>query len=241
MASMIPAMRLARVWRAAKPTMAAASAPEASTLVARRLTPVNCERAMKVPPRMITSPTSRRTKRSRVSTSCETPPRSIRPASLLPRARNQRSTSKAASSARPSVMTAVIHWSWRAQKSAAGMRRSAAAMAVDRIERPRAVLLDAMGTLLTFAPPAPLLRAARQARLGTDVGAEAAERAIRAEIAFYRAHLHEGGDEAGLAALRRASAEAMRPALPGPVADADGALLTEALLDALRFAAFPEV
>ena len=83
-----------------------------------------------------------------------------------------------------------------------------------------------MGTLLTFEPPAPLLRAALRAGLGVDVGAAAAARAIRAEIAHYRAHLHEGSDEAGLAALRRASAEAMRPALPAPAACADGEALT---------------
>jgi putative hydrolase of the HAD superfamily len=99
-------------------------------------------------------------------------------------------------------------------------------------------LLDAMGTLLTFEPPAPHLRAELLARTGSDVGEEAARRAIRAEIAYYRAHLHQGSDAAGLAALRRASAEAMRPELG---LDAGGELLTEALLASLRFHAFPEV
>ncbi len=92
-----------------------------------------------------------------------------------------------------------------------------------------------MGTLLTFEPPAPHLRAALRERTGVDVGEAAAERAIRAEIAYYRAHLHEGSDAAGLAALRDASAEAMRPEL-GLEGD-----LTGALLDSLRFHAFPEV
>jgi putative hydrolase of the HAD superfamily len=107
-----------------------------------------------------------------------------------------------------------------------------------RQPRCKAVLLDAMGTLLTFEPPAPHLRAALLARCGVDVGEERASRAIRAEISYYRAHLQEGSDLAGLAALRRASAEAMRPALG---LDADGEVLTEALLDSLRFHAFPEV
>ena len=98
-----------------------------------------------------------------------------------------------------------------------------------------------MGTLLTFEPPAPHLRAALRERLGVDVGPESAERAIAAEIRFYRAHLHEGRDEAGLAALRRASAEAMRPELPAAAARADGGVLTAALLDSLRFAPYPEV
>jgi putative hydrolase of the HAD superfamily len=104
--------------------------------------------------------------------------------------------------------------------------------------RTRAVLLDAMGTLLTFEPPAPHLRAALLARTGVDVGEEAAQRAIRAEIAYYRAHLGVGSDAAGLAALRRASAEAMRPSLG---LDVDGDALTAALLDALRFHPLPEV
>jgi putative hydrolase of the HAD superfamily len=107
--------------------------------------------------------------------------------------------------------------------------------------QPRCLLLDAMGTLLTFEPPAPHLRAALRARTGADVGEAAAARAVRAEIAFYRAHLHEGADAAGLAALRRASAEAMRPALGGPAAELPAEDLTEALLESLRFHAYPEV
>jgi putative hydrolase of the HAD superfamily len=107
--------------------------------------------------------------------------------------------------------------------------------------QPRCLLLDAMGTLLTFEPPAPRLRAALRAATGADVGEAAARRAIRAEIAYYRAHLHLGSDAAGLAELRRAAAEAMRPALPEPAADLPSAALVEALLDALRFHAFPEV
>jgi putative hydrolase of the HAD superfamily len=102
----------------------------------------------------------------------------------------------------------------------------------------RAVLLDAMGTLLTFEPPAPHLRAALRARTGVDVGRAVAERAIRAEIAYYRAHMHLGGDAAGLATLRSASAEAMRGELPG--LEIDGDELTAALLESLRFVAFPE-
>jgi putative hydrolase of the HAD superfamily len=107
--------------------------------------------------------------------------------------------------------------------------------------QPRCLLLDAMGTLLTFEPPAPRLRAALRVATGADVGEAAARRAIRAEIAYYRAHLHLGSDAAGLAELRRAAAEAMRPALPEPAADLRSAALVEALLDALRFHAFPEV
>ncbi|WP_051323656.1 HAD family hydrolase [Candidatus Solirubrobacter pratensis] len=102
---------------------------------------------------------------------------------------------------------------------------------------PRAVLLDALGTLISFEPPAPRLRLALRERLGIDVGAAAAEAAIRAEISYYRVHLHEGRDAAALADLRARCADAMRPALP---VHASTELLTEALLDALRFFAYPD-
>src|SRR5215217_4924080 len=107
--------------------------------------------------------------------------------------------------------------------------------------QPRCLLLDAMGTLLTFEPPAPRLRAALRAATGADVADEAARCAIRAEIAYYRAHLHLGADAAGLGALRRAAAEAMRPELPDPAAALPAEVLVDALLDALRFHAYPEV
>ena len=102
------------------------------------------------------------------------------------------------------------------------------------------MLLDAMGTLLRLEDPAPRLRAALRARLGIDVGAEAAAAAVRAEIAYYRAHFQLGRDADSLAALRARCAEAMRPALPPPAARAPGDELTAALLDALAFSAYPD-
>jgi putative hydrolase of the HAD superfamily len=99
-----------------------------------------------------------------------------------------------------------------------------------------AVLLDALGTLLTFEPPAPHLRAALR-ELGIDVTEEVAAAAIGEEIAYYRAHLHEGRDAASLADLRHRAAEAMRPALG---VDVDGETLTAALLASLRFRAYPD-
>jgi putative hydrolase of the HAD superfamily len=101
------------------------------------------------------------------------------------------------------------------------------------VQPTRAVLLDALGTLLHFEPPAPHLRAALRER-GIEVSQAAAEAAIRDEIAYYRAHLHEGRDATSLADLRRRSAEAMRPALG---VDGD---LTDALLASLRFRAYPD-
>jgi putative hydrolase of the HAD superfamily len=105
----------------------------------------------------------------------------------------------------------------------------------------RCLLLDAMGTLLTFEPPAPRLRAALRAATGADVGEAAARRAIRAEIAYYRAHLHLGADAAGLERLRHGAAAAMRPELPDPAAGLPADALVAVLLDALRFHAYPEV
>jgi len=98
----------------------------------------------------------------------------------------------------------------------------------------QAVLLDALGTLVQFEPPAPHLRAVLRERHGIEVSEAAAEQAIRAEIAYYRAHLHEGVDEASLHDLRRRCAAAMQPALgfdPG----------VDALLAALHFRAYPDV
>ena len=58
----------------------------------------------------------------------------------------------------------------------------------------RAVLLDAFGTLVALEPPAPRLRVELKRTLGVEVGAEAADAAIRAEISFYLEHHLEGAD-----------------------------------------------
>lgn len=105
----------------------------------------------------------------------------------------------------------------------------------------RAVLLDAMGTLVGLEPPAPRLRAALSARLGVEVSEEAAARAMRAEIGYYRAHLHLGRDRAGLEGLRRTCAEIVGAELGPAVTGADPREVLAALLDALEFTAFPDV
>jgi putative hydrolase of the HAD superfamily len=102
-----------------------------------------------------------------------------------------------------------------------------------------AVLLDALGTLLALEPPAPRLRAALRERLGVDVGEEGAARAMRAEIAYYRAHLAQGRDGAGLTALRWRCAELVRDELG--LADAPLADVLAALLDALAFTPYRDV
>jgi putative hydrolase of the HAD superfamily len=105
--------------------------------------------------------------------------------------------------------------------------------------RPRAVLLDALGTLLWLEPPAPALRRELERRVGVRVDEDAAEAAIAAEIAYYRAHNLEAGDAAGLAALRRRCAEVVAETLGGVDAPLDA--VEEALLASLRFQAFPDV
>lgn len=107
--------------------------------------------------------------------------------------------------------------------------------------RPAAILLDALGTLVSLEPPAPLLRAELARRFGLEVSEEEAARAIAAEIAYYRAHLDEGRDHPGLAALRRQCAEVLRSALPDRAAHLEPDTLVEALLASLQFAAFPDV
>ncbi|HXE46123.1 MAG TPA: HAD-IA family hydrolase [Conexibacter sp.] len=104
-----------------------------------------------------------------------------------------------------------------------------------------ALLLDALGTLVELEPPVAPLRRELRERFGVEVSAAEAGAALRAEIAFYRAHHDEASDRARLADLRRRSAEALRDALP-PVARAlPIEPLTDALLAALRFRPFPEV
>jgi putative hydrolase of the HAD superfamily len=133
----------------------------------------------------------------------------------------------------------------------------------------RAVLLDAHGTLLRLRPPAPALRHGLAELYGLEIGPGEAERAIAAEVRYYRAHLSEGRDGASVAALRSRCAGVLRQALirpaerlPGGVDDrllggvderllggaderllggVDEAAMTALLLASLVFEPFPEV
>ncbi len=106
----------------------------------------------------------------------------------------------------------------------------------------RALLLDALGTLVELEPPVEPLRRELRERFGVEVSAEEAGVALAAEIAFYHAHHDEASDRARLADLRRRSAAALRAALPARAGDGlPLEPLTEALLAALRFRPFPEV
>ena len=112
-------------------------------------------------------------------------------------------------------------------------------MVVGRLSTPAAILLDALGTLLELQPPAPALRRQLRDRFGLRVDEATAERAIRAEIAYYRVHHREGRDRDSLAALRGRCARVLAQALGDPPLPAGE--LEQAMLASLRFAPFAEV
>jgi putative hydrolase of the HAD superfamily len=104
----------------------------------------------------------------------------------------------------------------------------------------RAVLLDALGTLVELEPPAAHLRRALVERVDAPVSVPEAEHAIAAEMSYYRAHLGDGRDASSLAALRRRCAEVLGDALPARARPSDAGALLEVLLDSLHFRAFPD-
>jgi putative hydrolase of the HAD superfamily len=107
---------------------------------------------------------------------------------------------------------------------------------------PEALLLDALGTLLALEPPAPRLQHVLSARFGISLSRRDAERAMAAEIAYYRSHFDEGRDEGTLAALRRSCAQAMGAALPfGARTGMDSDALVSVLLESLEFSVFDDV
>lgn len=109
--------------------------------------------------------------------------------------------------------------------------------------RPRALLLDAAGTMVSLQPPAPLLVAELESRLGVAVPVAAAAVALGAEVRYFRAHMLDGRDPDSLSDLRLRCAGVLREALPRSPA-LDGApvqVVLEALLGSLRFVAFDDV
>ena len=117
-------------------------------------------------------------------------------------------------------MPAPIHW-----LVAAAVTACASGMEGQRT--PRALLLDCLGTLVRLEPPAPRLAA----RLG--VALADADRAMRAEIRHYRAHMDTAVDAPGLARLRADCAAVVARELARPVDVAD-------LLAALEFTPFDD-
>ncbi|HEY7267104.1 MAG TPA: HAD-IA family hydrolase [Solirubrobacterales bacterium] len=93
----------------------------------------------------------------------------------------------------------------------------------------RAVFLDALGTLVELEPPWLSLRE----RVPEEVSEERLEAALRAEMAYYREHAHEGRDEASLADLRERCARI--------VSDRLGVEVTaDELVEAIRFDPYPD-
>ena len=102
----------------------------------------------------------------------------------------------------------------------------------------RAVLLDALGTLVRLEPPAPRLRAELHRTCGVDIGEDAAERAFGAEIAYYLEHHLEGRDERSLDDLRDRCAAVLVRALDDEPLELPAA--REALLGSLEFTPFAD-
>jgi putative hydrolase of the HAD superfamily len=93
----------------------------------------------------------------------------------------------------------------------------------------QAIFLDALGTLVELEPPWVGLRAA----LGDDIPDDVLVNAVRAEMAYYKAHSEEGRDAASLADLRTRCAELLSREL-------DVEVSVETLVDAIRFDPYPD-
>jgi putative hydrolase of the HAD superfamily len=92
----------------------------------------------------------------------------------------------------------------------------------------KAVFLDALGTLVELEPP--------WLKLAAELGVEPDKRltaAVRAEMAYYRDHAHEGTDEAALADLRARCADLLSRELGRAVG-------VETLMASIRFRAYPD-
>jgi putative hydrolase of the HAD superfamily len=105
---------------------------------------------------------------------------------------------------------------------------------------PRAVLLDALGTLVDLDDPVGGLLQALRAR-GVETDPHAVGAALQVEIAHYRAEHQIAVDAASLAQLRRGCARVFGEALGAPAAALAPQDLHDALLEGLRFRAFDDV
>jgi putative hydrolase of the HAD superfamily len=106
--------------------------------------------------------------------------------------------------------------------------------------RRSAVLIDALGTLIGIEPPWQRLVDLLEVRHRIPVTLERASRALRAEMSYYRRHCQSARDAESLAELRAACAGVVAAELGGPTALLEPAVLTQTLLEALRFAAYPD-
>jgi HAD superfamily hydrolase (TIGR01509 family) len=97
------------------------------------------------------------------------------------------------------------------------------------VSQTKAIFLDALGTLVELEPPWVGLREA----LGEGVADDRLVPAVRAEMAYYKAHSHEGRDAESLEDLRRRCAELLSREL-GTEVDVG------TLVDSIRFAPYPD-
>jgi putative hydrolase of the HAD superfamily len=102
----------------------------------------------------------------------------------------------------------------------------------------RAVLLDALGTLVELQPPAPRLQRLLH-DFGFEVSEEQAAAGFMAEIAYYLDHHLDGSDPERLERLRDRCADEMRRALG--ISELDHATARRVMLDALEFTPYPDV
>jgi putative hydrolase of the HAD superfamily len=93
----------------------------------------------------------------------------------------------------------------------------------------RAVFLDALGTLVALEPPWISLRDMVPAEISDEQLVEA----LKAEMAYYKEHAHEGSDEASLAELRERCAALVSRKLGMDVE-------VDELVAAIRFSAYPD-
>jgi putative hydrolase of the HAD superfamily len=93
----------------------------------------------------------------------------------------------------------------------------------------RAVFLDALGTLVELEPPWISLRD----MVPAEVSDEQLVEALKAEMAYYKEHAHEGRDEASLAELRERCAALVSRKLGMDVG-------VDELVAAIHFSAYPD-
>ena len=93
----------------------------------------------------------------------------------------------------------------------------------------KAVFLDALGTLVELEPPWLFLRE----RVPAEIGDKPLEGAVRAEMAYYKEHAHEGRDPASLADLRARCAALLSRELGVEIG-------VDELVDAVRMRAYPD-
>jgi putative hydrolase of the HAD superfamily len=106
--------------------------------------------------------------------------------------------------------------------------------------RPRAIFLDALGTLVALAEPWPAFTSLLREDHGVDVDEADARLALLAEMRHYRSHCVSAGDQTSLAALRLECAQIVIDKLGAPAAAIAPAELVPTLLAALRFVAYDD-